>query len=324
MGNQSRNSGFFGRKALPFTVAVATGLTESLGSLDNGKKVLCDADGRVIMQTLYDIMHVAPMVSPEIAQLFGDSDVVKCSVCFFLEAWLTTILAFAASGGAATTESVLHSWEATAGKAAANNLNYDWIDPNLWSVAASAARLGALADLDVLLRVTVPLFKGLDAKLQQHVAVVPLQLISESPSLPTTVIAKHAAAETLGFIKAGLSHVARQHNDTTLRRAIGDLTVDRVESLIRDALEDGGLKLSLTASVDVAHRRLPLKVVTPHRNSSCWGLPSRACSNNRRGAWSYCGRCRPTRWLSLRRIGARVISGAPGSGCSPECRSWWA
>ena len=266
MGNQSRNSGFCGMKALEFTLGLARGLTESLRSLDAAHGVLCNRDGSVIIAKLYTIVHVAPLVWPAIARMIVNSKSLAYSVCFFLEAWNQNFRNVAASGLAATTAGMIDSWRAVADRAAANFLDFDWLDPSLWNLAALAKRLGKLADLAVRLRVTCTLFKSLPGSLQQHMAVVPMELIYESPHLPTFVIAAHAAAGTLGFLQAALTHVAGQHADTTALERIRKLTEDDVGSIILEALRNGGLKLSLTFSADVALLAEPLKLLTPHRN----------------------------------------------------------
>ena len=78
-----------------------------------------------------------------------------------------------------------------------------FLDPKLWNLVAFAERLGVLAEM--ALRLTVTLFTRLEPEHQQHMVVVPSLLISQSPLLPTLAIATHAAAGTLGFLKAALA-----------------------------------------------------------------------------------------------------------------------
>ena len=64
---------------------------------------------------------------------------------------------------------------------------------------------GVLAEM--ALRLAVTLFNRRELQHQQHMVVVPLPLISQSPLLPTLALATHAAAlaGTLGFLKAALA-----------------------------------------------------------------------------------------------------------------------
>ena len=62
---------------------------------------------------------------------------------------------------------------------------------------------GVLAEM--ALRLAVTLFTRRELQHQQHMVVVPLPLISQSPLLPTLALATHAAAGTLGFLKAALA-----------------------------------------------------------------------------------------------------------------------
>ena len=266
MGSQNRISGFCGIKALEFTLGLARGLTESLRSLDGAHGVLCNRDGSVIIAKLYTIVHVAPLVWPAIARMIVNSKSLAYSVCFFLEAWNQNFRNVAASGLAATTAGMIDSWRAVADRAAANFLDFDWLDPRLWHLAALAMRLGKLEEMAVRLRVTCTLLKRLPVQLQQHMAVVPMGLIYDSPHLPTLVIATDAAAATLGFLQAALTHVAKQHADTIALESIRKLTEDGVGSIIVKALRNGGLELSLTFSLDVVLLDEPLALITPHRN----------------------------------------------------------
>ena len=267
MGSTSRNSGLFGLDALPYTLAVVQGLVAALQSLDDGTGVLCNPDGTVILPVLYAIMHVAPLISPEIAQLFVESDCVQNSVCFFLEAWLNFIRECAAGTVAATTAVKQRSWLRTAYKAAANLLDFDWIDARLWELLELAERLGVGAEMAVRLRLTCTLFKRLPPQHWQLEAFVPLRLISELGLLPTRVIANTLAGDTLSFLKAALTHVANRHRDTTALASIGRLTIDDASSIVVEALRNGGLYRSLTASLDVCHRGVSVAVVTPHRDN---------------------------------------------------------
>ncbi len=266
MGCKNRISGFCGPQGFPYTLGLARDLTESLQFLDAGDEVLCDSDGSVKLPTLYTIVHVAPLVWPEIARMIVNSESLAYSVCFFLEAWNANFREVAASGVACTTAGMKKSWRAVADRACANLLDFNWLDPRLLNLAALARRLETLADLAVHMRLTCTLFKRCPVQLQQHVVVVPMEQIYESPHLPTFVIATHAAASTLGFLQAAFTHVAKQHDDTTALERICTLTEDGVGSIILDALRNGGLKLSLTLSVDVALRAKPLALLTPHRN----------------------------------------------------------
>ena len=123
------------------------------------------------------IMHVGPKISPAIAQLFVDSDCVQNSVCFFLEAQLSSIRKVAAGDVAGTTAVVKGSWLDTAHKAAANHVDFDGIDPKLWNLAALAESLGVLHEMAVTLRLTFTLLKRLPRQHQHLVASVPLRLI---------------------------------------------------------------------------------------------------------------------------------------------------
>ena len=82
--------------------------------------------------------------------------------------------------------------------------------------------------VELVLRLAVTLFTRREPQHRQHMVVVPLPLISQSPLLPTLAIATHAAAVTLGFLKAALARVrSRSAPATRLRRAsIGKLTTD--------------------------------------------------------------------------------------------------
>jgi hypothetical protein len=266
MGSKNRNSGCCGPKGFAFTLGLGRGLTESLRSLHAGDEVLCDSDGSVKLPTLYTIVHVAPLVWPEIARMIVESESLALSVCFFLEAWNANFRDVAASGVACTTAGMKKSWRAVADRAGANLLDFNWLDPRLLHLTALAKRLDKLSEMAVCVRVTCTLFKRQPVHLQQHMACVPMQLIHDSPQLPTFVIATHAAAGTLGFIQAAFTHVAEQHGDTTALERIRTLTEDGVGSIILNALRKGGLKLSLTLSVHVALRAKPLAVLTPHRN----------------------------------------------------------
>jgi hypothetical protein len=220
----------------------------------------------VRVDTLYLIVHVAPKVSREIAQMMVESGCFKNSVCFFLEAWLDSLRNFAAGTVAGTAAGVKHSWLDTADTAAANHLDFAWLDANLWNLAALADRLGVLAKMNVNLRISCTLFTNLPVEHQQHVAQVPLRQILNSPHLPTRVIADHAAAGTLVFLKAALTRVAARHNDTAALAGISDLTIEHAYSIILGALTRGGLKRSITASLDVDFLGQPLAVLTRHRN----------------------------------------------------------
>ena len=266
MDNTSRSSGFFGLESLPYTLEVVRGLVAALRLLDDGNEVLCNSDGRVNVPLLYAVMHVAPKISPDIAQTFVKSDCVQNSVCFYLEAGLNFFREYAAGTVAATAAVVKRSWRDTARKAADNHLDFDWLDPRLWNLAALAQQLGKVDDIAVRLRLTFTLFKRLPPQHRQLVVLVPLRRILESPHLPTRVIADQSAGDTLSFLKGALTHVADRHDDTTALASIRKLTTDGASSIVVAALRNGGLKSSVTASVDVSLSGESLTVLTPHRD----------------------------------------------------------